>query len=269
MDPRSTIRALSALRSKHQHPHHFPFLPRYTIITMEMHMLSPEDSTHHTHILRLASGQSRRVSPGTPNPYAATYPVRNPYAQPAEPTSGQHRHSSSASHTPNTTDIGLDGTPIERTSRKVSHQSLPDVFPSTPELASEMSEAENQRTTEYNLHLELPEKAPSLPLAQENLEPIPQRRTSSHSHVQIPKEIAAPGSQPGPCQNSTGHHRPFTVFSNCCLISRHNASPATVPGISSGGQCGLEGDCETTDLHCNYPLPGTCCLWSHRSRNIH
>ncbi|XP_014560897.1 hypothetical protein COCVIDRAFT_12351 [Bipolaris victoriae FI3] len=203
---------------------------------MEMRMLSPEDGTHHTHILRLASGESRRVSPGTPNPYAATYPVRNPYAQPAEPTSGQHRHSSSASHTPNTTDIGLDGTPIEQTSRKVSHQSLPDLFPSTPELASEMSEAENQRTTKYNLHLELPEKAPSLPLAQENLEPIPQRRTSSHSHVQIPKEIAAPGSQPGPCQNSTGHHRPFTVFSNCCLISRHKASPATVPGISSGGQ---------------------------------
>ncbi|KAF5853082.1 hypothetical protein GGP41_001608 [Bipolaris sorokiniana] len=212
---------------------------------METRMLSPEDGTHHTHKLRLASGHSRPVSPGTPNPYAKTYPVRNPYAQPAEPTSQQHQRSPSVPHTPDISAVDRDGTLPEQTFRQASHQNPSDVFPSTPELASEMSEAERQRVVESKLHLEPPGKAPSLPLVQENLEPTPQRRTSSHSHVRIPKETAALSSQPKSCQDSTGHHRPFAAFSNCCLISRHNPSPATVPGISGGNPCGLKGGYST------------------------
>ncbi|KAJ5027691.1 E1-E2 ATPase-domain-containing protein [Bipolaris maydis] len=216
---------------------------------MEMQMLSPEDGTHRAQILRSASGHNRRASPGTPNPYAETYPVRNPYAQPAKPPSQQHQRSPSAPYTPDTSGVDLDGTPPEQTFRKTLHQNPSDVFPSTPEPPSEMSKAENQRVEESGLHLELPEKAPSLLPAQENLEPVPQCRTSSQSHVQTPQETSALGSQPKPCQNSMGRHLPFAAFSNCCLISRQNSSPATAPGTSSGSQCGLKEDCETTDLH--------------------
>jgi hypothetical protein len=94
-------------------------------------------------------------------------------------------------------------------------------------------------------------------------------------HMQNPDSAKVLRVQPLSCRDNPTHHRPFTAFSTCCSISRHDTPPAVVQDISNDSkimgttttltQRELEGDSESVKVHSYYPPSGTCCLRSHRS----
>ena len=242
---------------------------------MEMRILFPKRGTYLEHIPELASDHNRDMLPGTPDPYAETYPVRNPHSQVAKTSRKHDQGFPSASHISGVDGVGHDETPCERASSVITHRSLPKIFSSASAVCLEVPDVQDQRAAESSMRLTLSEAASNERFDQENLEKISLRENLEHPHTQKPGGERLLQTQPKSSRKSTAHHRPFERVSSCCSISRLTITPQAVQDFTRGSQttvntatntrCELKGRPEIQGAHAFSRLTSIYCMEPHRS----